>query len=98
MIRNRLEEGEIRFTELIVHPLIVSLGPKEQEIYKRGTEFIKARGRRTGLGNMLPLITLQRDVCSTFLATALSLENMLVGLSQVELAVSAALLKYLAVV
>ena len=57
MIRNRREEGEIRFTERIVHPLIVTLGPKEQEIYKRVTEFIKARGRRTGLGNMLPLIT-----------------------------------------
>ena len=39
MIRNRREEGEIRFTERIVHPLIVTLGPKEQEIYKRVTEF-----------------------------------------------------------
>jgi len=96
MIRNRREEGEIRFTKRIVHPLIVTLGPKEQEIYKRVTEFIKARGRRTGLGNMLPLITLQREVCSTFLATALTLEKMLVGLSQDELAEAAALLKDLA--
>ncbi|WP_461372105.1 DEAD/DEAH box helicase, partial [Candidatus Darwinibacter acetoxidans] len=47
-------------------------------------------------GNMLPLITLQREVCSTFLATALTLEKMLVGLSQDELAEAAALLKDLA--
>ena len=43
-----------------------------------------------------PLITLQREVCSTFLATALTLEKMLVGLSQDELAEAAALLKDLA--
>ena len=96
MIRNRREEGQVRFTERIVHPIIVTLGPKEQEIYDRVTEFIKAQGRRSGLSNMLPLITLQREVCSSFLAVALTLEKMMAGLPRPDLERAATLLKDLA--
>jgi SNF2 family DNA or RNA helicase len=96
MIRNRREEGTVRFTERIVHPIIVALGPREQEIYLRVSEFIKSRGRRAGPSSMLPLITLQREVCSSFLAVALTLEKMMASLAEAELAEAAALLKDLA--
>jgi SNF2 family DNA or RNA helicase len=96
MIRNRRDEGQVRFTARIVHPLVISLDPKEQDIYNRVTEFVKAQGRRTGLSNMLPLITLQREVCSSFLATALTLEKMMGNMQGPELEQAAALLKNLA--
>lgn len=96
MIRNRRDEGTVSFTQRVVHPIIVSLGPKEQEIYQRVTDFVKARGKRAGAGGLLPLITLQREVCSSFLATALTLEKMMAGMSGSELEEAAALLKELA--
>jgi len=96
MIRNRRQDGQISLPERVVHPLIVALQPQEQAIYERVTEFVKARGRRLGGSNMLPLITLQREVCSSFLATALTLEKMMAGLPQPELEEAAALLKDLA--
>ena len=72
MVRNRRDEGTVQFTQRIVHPIIVSLTSKEHELYNRVTQFVRARGRRSGLQNILPLITLQREVCSTFMATALT--------------------------
>ncbi len=96
MIRNRRDEGTVRFTKRIVHPIIVSLTPKEQELYKRVTEFVKGSSRREGVTNILPLITLQREVCSSFLATALTLEKMMANMEPDRLAEPAALLKDLA--
>lgn len=96
MIRNRRDEGTVQFTKRIVHPIIVSLTPKEQEIYRRVTEFVKDSSRRSNLTNILPLITLQREVCSSFLATALTLEKMMANMEPDYLAKPAALLKDLA--
>lgn len=96
MIRNRRDEGTVQFTERIVHPIIVSLTPKEQEIYDRVTKFVKDRGRRLGQQNILPLITLQREVCSSFLATALTLEKMMENLDAADLEQAADLLRDLA--
>jgi len=96
MIRNRRQDGQVTLTERIVHPVVVTLTPKEQEIYNRVTEFIKARGKRSGVSNLLPLITLQREICSSFLATALTLEKLMAGLSPPELEQAALLLKDLA--
>ncbi len=96
MIRNRRDEGTVRFTKRYVHPIVVSLTPKEQEIYRRVTQFVKETSRRSGLQNILPLITLQREVCSSFLATALTLEKMMSNMHQDDIPTSAGLLKDLA--
>ncbi len=96
MIRNRRDEGTVQFTKRIVHPIIVSLTPKEQEIYQRVTDFVKNSSRLEGVTNILPLITLQREVCSSFLATALTLEKMMANMDPDRLAEPAALLKDLA--
>lgn len=96
MIRNKRDEGTVQFTKRIVHPIIVSLTAKEQEIYLRVTEFVKESSRRAGLTNILPLITLQREVCSSFLATALTLEKMMANMDPDSLEKPAALLKDLA--
>lgn len=96
MIRNRRDEGTIQFTERIVHPIIVSLTPQEQDLYDRVTEFVRRRSLQSGLQNILPLITLQREVCSTFLATALTLEKMMGTMKPDQLGPVAELLKDLA--
>ncbi|NMA99939.1 MAG: DEAD/DEAH box helicase [Firmicutes bacterium] len=96
MIRNRRDEGTVQFTQRIVHPIIVSLTPKEREIYEQVTNFVKDSGKRTGLQNILPLITLQREVCSSFLATALTLEKMMANMQPEDLERAASLLKSLA--
>ena len=54
MVRNRRDEGTVQFTQRIVHPIIVSLTSKEHELYNRVTQFVRARGRRSGLQNILP--------------------------------------------
>lgn len=96
MIRNRRDQGTVQFTKRLVHPIIVSLTPKEQEIYDEVTEFVKSTSRRASWKNVLPLITLQREVCSSFLATAFTLEKMMANMDQEELTVAAGLLKNLA--
>ena len=96
MIRNKRNEGTVQFTKRIVHPIIVSLTPKEREIYERVTEFVKESSRHTGLANILPLITLQREVCSSFLTTALTLEKMMASMEPDQLEKPASLLRDLA--
>lgn len=96
MIRNRRDEGSVRFTKRLVHPIILALTPKEQDIYERVTNFVQTVGRRSGYTNVLPLITLQREVCSSFLATAFTLEKMMTNMGQEDLRVAAELLKDLA--
>lgn len=96
MIRNRRDEGGVRFTKRHVHPIILSLTPKEQDLYKRVTDFVQNLGRSGGYANVLPLITLQREVCSSFLATAFTLEKMMANMEQSDLNTAAALLKDLA--
>lgn len=96
MIRNRRDEGSIVFTKRLVHPIVVSLTPKEQEIYAQVTNFVRESSKRSGLKNILPLITLQREVCSSFLATALTLEKMMPNMTPEDLNKAAALLKDLA--
>ncbi|NLJ79700.1 MAG: DEAD/DEAH box helicase [Firmicutes bacterium] len=96
MIRNKRGAGTVEFTKRIVNPIVISLTPAEQELYRRVTEFIRARSKNSGLKNILPLITLQREVCSSFLATGLTLEKMIVNLDNAEASEAASLLKDLA--
>lgn len=96
MIRNRRDEGTVRFTKRLVHPIIVSLTPRELAIYSQVSQFVRETGTRTGVKNILPLITLQREVCSSFLATALTLEKMMANMAQEDLPRAASLLRDLA--
>lgn len=96
MIRNKRGEGTVEFTKRIVHPIIVSLSPAEKDLYERVTKFVKQSSRKAGLKNILPLITLQREVCSSFLATGLTLEKMMRNLPEKDLPKAASLLVDLA--
>ncbi len=96
MIRNKRGEGTVEFTKRIVHPIIVSLSPAEKNLYERVSEFVKNTSRKVGVTNILPLITLQREVCSSFLATALTLEKMMNNLPEEDLPKAASLLVDLA--
>lgn len=77
MIRNKRGEGTVQFTKRVVHPIIVSLTPTEKELYQRVTHFVKQSSSKKSRTNILPLITLQREVCSSFLATGLTLQKMM---------------------
>lgn len=96
MIRNRRDEGTVQFTQRLVHPIVLSLTRREQQIYEQVTTFVKYISQRKGGINILPLITLQREVCSSFLATALTLEKMMSNMEQDDLPMVAGLLKDLA--
>lgn len=79
MVRNKRGAGTVQFTKRIVHPIVVRLSPVEQELYDRVSGFIKQLGRQVGINSriILPLITLQREVCSSFFAAGLTLQKML---------------------
>lgn len=79
LIRHKRGAGTVQFTKRIVHPIVVRLSPIEQELYDQVTQFIKDAGRKAGLSGplILPLITLQREVCSSFFAAGLTLQKML---------------------
>lgn len=79
LIRNKRGAGTVQFTKRIVHPIVVKLSPVEQDLYDRVSAYIKETGRRLGTAGklILPLITLQREVCSSFFAAGLTLQKML---------------------
>ncbi|MGI6148360.1 MAG: DEAD/DEAH box helicase [Firmicutes bacterium] len=79
LIRNKRGEGTVQFTKRIVHPIVVTLSPAEQDLYNEITAFIRAVARRVGTSSnlILPLITLQREVCSSFFAAGMTLQKML---------------------
>src|SRR5690606_16513578 len=65
-----------------VHALPVDLSPRERRLYDGVTQFVKQGYRRgSGFRNLLPLITLQREVCSSPIAAAVTLEKLLVSTS-----------------
>lgn len=82
MIRNRRGPGTVQFTARRVHALPVDLSPRERRLYDGVTQFVKQGYRRgTGFRNLLPLITLQREVCSSPIAAAVTLEKLLLSTS-----------------
>lgn len=77
LIRNRRGEGTVQFTARHVHPIVVELSPKERQLYDQITKLIRSASQLAPFQkNILPLITLQREVCSSFYATGLTLEKM----------------------
>ncbi len=73
MIRNK-HGAHIGFTKRNVQNIPITLSPLEREMYDRTTDFIR-RCLRNGPAGMsaLPLLTLQREICSSTFAAVLTL-------------------------
>ncbi|NLY11935.1 MAG: DEAD/DEAH box helicase [Firmicutes bacterium] len=76
LIRNRRGEGTVEFTERHVQPIIVELSSEERQVYNQISSFIKSIGWKANHTNILPYVTLQREVCSSFYAAGLTLQKM----------------------
>lgn len=78
MIRNRRSDGGISFTKRQVKNIPLRLSGEEQALYDGVTDFVKGRYKEAGgdPGSILPLVTLQREVCSSRDAVFLTLVNM----------------------
>ncbi|OEH85942.1 ATP-dependent helicase [Desulfuribacillus stibiiarsenatis] len=78
MIRNKRRDGGVEFVARHVHTTTVELSDEERNLYDAITDFI--RNHRDL--NMLSLLTLQREVCSSTDATFLTLVHMLKSVEQ----------------
>ncbi len=78
MIRNRRGGSDIHFTKRFVKNIPLQLSTEEQQLYDEVTAFVKEQYEELGggLSNMLSLVTLQREVCSSRDAVFLTLVNM----------------------
>lgn len=78
MIRNKRSEGGIYFTNRNVASIPLELSRQERELYDEVSSFVKEEylKRRAEKGNVLPLITLQREICSSPYAALPTLERM----------------------
>lgn len=77
IIRNRRGEGTVEFTKRNVFPILVHLSDAEKRLYNQITNLIRKSSKALPFQtNILPLITLQREVCSSFYAAGLTLEKM----------------------
>ncbi|TCP59633.1 helicase-like protein [Tumebacillus sp. BK434] len=79
MIRNKRSEGGVQFTKRLVDSIMLDLSDDERELYDRVSEFIKQQYtamREEGKGNVLQLINLQRQICSSPYAALVSLKGM----------------------
>ena len=79
MVRNKRSEGGVQFTKRFVQSIPLDLSDQERELYDGVTEFIREQYemiREQGRTNVLQLITLQRQICSSPYAALVSLKNM----------------------
>ncbi|GIM44576.1 putative ATP-dependent helicase YqhH [Collibacillus ludicampi] len=78
MIRNKRSEGGVFFTKRHVQAIPLELSEQERQLYEKVSRFVKEEyvKRRTARGNVLPLITLQREICSSPYAALNTLEKM----------------------
>jgi SNF2 family DNA or RNA helicase len=78
MIRNRRSDGNLEFTKRIVKNIPLKLSPEEQALYDGVCDFVRSRyeDAKGEIGSMLPLLTLQREVCSSRDAVFVTLVNM----------------------
>lgn len=79
MIRNRRAEGGTRLPKRHVQVVELSLSPLEREFYERVQSLLKKEyeERVSMRVSILPLLTLQREICSSSYAALISLEKML---------------------
>lgn len=75
VIRNRRSNTQVAFTKRIVEQVCIELSEEERLFYRTVEQFIRNDLSRTG--NSLALITLQREICSSSFAAALTLGKML---------------------
>ena len=75
VIRNRRSNTQVAFTKRIVEQVCIELSGEERLFYRTVEQFIRNDLFRTG--NTLALITLQREICSSSFAAALTLGKML---------------------
>ncbi|TBL73356.1 DEAD/DEAH box helicase [Paenibacillus thalictri] len=79
MIRNRRSDGNVAFTKRFVKNIPLTLSMEEQALYDGVTDFVKGRYEEAAGGdmsNILSLVTLQREVCSSRDAVFITLVNM----------------------
>lgn len=76
MIRNRRAESDLNLPDRHVITVPIDLTVQERHFYEAVTHFIKQQYRISGARSALPLITLQREVCSSRDATFVSLLNL----------------------
>ena len=98
VVRNRRGRGTVEFTSRRVESVSIDLSPEERRLYDEVTRFVREEFRRLkgGAGNVLPLITLQREVCSSAIAAAVTLEKMMFQAESPELSARLAALRDLA--
>ncbi len=76
MIRNRRTDSSLNLSDRHVLTVPIEITQEEREFYDAVTQFIKNQYKEVGNRNALPLITLQREVCSSRDATYTSLLTM----------------------
>jgi SNF2 family DNA or RNA helicase len=78
MIRNRRADGNLAYTRRIVTNVPLRLSPDEQALYDGVTEYVRRHVRAEGadLASLLPLVTLQREACSSRDAVFVTLVNL----------------------
>ena len=78
MVRNRRKESQVDFTERHVEAIMLRLSQEEMELYEEVSGFIKEEYeyRSSNHRSLLPLITLQREICSSSYAALPTLEKM----------------------
>ncbi|MDI3256589.1 MAG: SNF2-related protein [Kyrpidia sp.] len=78
MIRNKRGDGNVEFTRRHVRQVPLELSPEERSFYEAVTSFIRDEYRRRidTAQNVLHLITLQREMCSSPYAALNTLERM----------------------
>lgn len=81
MVRNRRGDETVKFTRRVVRSVPVELTPPEAELYRAITTYLRSASRRaradgSPLSNLLPLVTLQREACSSSFAVILTLDRM----------------------
>lgn len=78
MIRNRRREGGVSLPERHVHVVPLQLSPEERQLYDSVQTFLRSeyQQRKQERTSMLPLVTLQREICSSSYAAMITLERM----------------------
>ncbi|WP_273365490.1 DEAD/DEAH box helicase [Alicyclobacillus herbarius] len=78
MIRNRRRDGSTSLPPRHVRSIPLTLSPEERTLYDSVQTFLRSqyRIRAAGRGSVLPLITLQREICSSPYAAMVTMERM----------------------
>ncbi|WDM03082.1 DEAD/DEAH box helicase [Alicyclobacillus cycloheptanicus] len=78
MIRNRRSDGRTTLPNRHVNVVPLELTPEERALYDAVQTFLRAEytHRKETRSSMLPLVTLQREICSSPYAAMLTLERM----------------------